>query len=46
MLAPKARWWTLHALKSDQIQVEPPQLLDLLGGYWDGWLPDGEVSLV
>ncbi|WP_139151362.1 hypothetical protein [Streptomyces sp. WMMB 322] len=46
MLGPGARWWTLHALESERIQVEPPQLLDLVDGYWEGWLPDGEVSLV
>jgi hypothetical protein len=46
MLGITARWWTVSELRSQRVAVEPPQLLDLADGYWDGWLPDGEVSLV
>jgi hypothetical protein len=27
------------------LRVEPRVLLDLIDGYWEGWLPDGLVSL-
>ncbi|WP_406400863.1 hypothetical protein OH805_17650 [Streptomyces sp. NBC_00879] len=46
MLGPNARWWTVSALGSERVAVEPPQLLDLVDGYREGWLPDGETSLV
>ncbi|MFF8843412.1 hypothetical protein ACF08N_11870 [Streptomyces sp. NPDC015127] len=46
MLGADARWWTVSGLRSAATPVEPPQLLDLVDGYWEGWLPDGEVSLV
>jgi ADP-ribose pyrophosphatase YjhB (NUDIX family) len=46
MLGPAARWWTISALSAERVRVMPPQLLDLVEGYWEGWLPDGEVSLV
>ncbi|MFD3500463.1 hypothetical protein [Streptomyces sp. NPDC058678] len=44
-LAPEAQWWTTTELRSAQVMVEPAELLDFMDGYWDGWLPDGEVSL-
>lgn len=44
-LAPEARWWTTAELRSAQALVEPAELLDFMDGYWDGWLPDGEISL-
>ncbi|MEV6961978.1 hypothetical protein AB0M97_22880 [Streptomyces sp. NPDC051207] len=40
-----ARWWTLDELHGKGVAVEPETLPLLLEGYWDGWLPDGEVSL-
>lgn len=46
MLGPAARWWTVPALEREQVPIDPPELLDLVDGYWNGWLPDGEVSLV
>ncbi|GGO98861.1 NUDIX hydrolase [Wenjunlia tyrosinilytica] len=46
MLGPEARWWAVSELRSERATVEPPQMLDLVDGYWEGWLPDGEVSLV
>lgn len=46
MLRPGARWWRVSALRAEQAAVEPAQMLDLVDGYWDGWLPDGETSLV
>ncbi|WP_406406585.1 hypothetical protein [Streptomyces sp. NBC_01643] len=46
MLGPGARWWEVSALRSEQAAVEPAQMLDLVDGYWEGWLPDGEISLV
>ncbi|MCZ1018935.1 hypothetical protein [Streptomyces noursei] len=27
------------------VPVEPEVLLDLIDGYWEGWLPDGVISL-
>jgi hypothetical protein len=44
-LGPTAVWWTREALRTDGASLQPPQLLDLLDGYWDCWQPDGEVSL-
>ncbi|MER5462871.1 hypothetical protein ABT010_19745 [Streptomyces sp. NPDC002668] len=46
MLGPDARWWAVAALRSEQVAVAPAQMLDLVDGYWEGRLPDGEVSLV
>jgi ADP-ribose pyrophosphatase YjhB (NUDIX family) len=40
-----ARCWTLDELHGRGVDVEPETLPLLLEGYWDGWLPDGEVSL-
>lgn len=40
-----ARWWTVAQLRAEGAGVEPFQLLDLMDGYWQGWLPDGEISL-
>ncbi|MFE2744280.1 hypothetical protein ACFXKX_07935 [Streptomyces scopuliridis] len=40
-----ARWWTVAQLRAEGAGVEPVQLLDLIDGYWEGWLPDGEISL-
>ncbi|MFE0739109.1 NUDIX domain-containing protein [Streptomyces sp. NPDC058855] len=44
-LAPEAQWWTTAELRSARVLVEPAELLDFMDGYWDGWLPDGEISL-
>ncbi|MFJ9865399.1 hypothetical protein [Streptomyces sp. NPDC101165] len=44
-LAPEARWWTTAELRTAQVFVEPAELLDFMDGYWDGWLPDGEIAL-
>ncbi|MGX1491465.1 hypothetical protein RKD41_003724 [Streptomyces tendae] len=32
-------------MRSERAPVEPAELLDFMDGYWDGWLPDGEISL-
>lgn len=45
LLAPGARWWTTAELRDGGTHVEPEVLLDLIDGYWEGWLPDGVVSL-
>ncbi|MFI7143096.1 hypothetical protein ACIBQ5_37020 [Streptomyces massasporeus] len=45
LLEGSARWWTLDELQTKGVSVEPEILPLLLQGYWDGWLPDGEVSL-
>lgn len=45
LLEAGARWWTLDELHGKGVAVEPQTLPLLLEGYWDGWLPDGEVSL-
>lgn len=44
-VGPEARWWSMAELRSAKALVEPVQLLDFMDGYWDGWLPDGEISL-
>ncbi|WP_037614859.1 hypothetical protein [Streptomyces aureus] len=43
--APEAEWWTTAELRRSGEQVEPAELLDFMDGYWEGWLPDGEISL-
>ncbi|MEU9333225.1 NUDIX domain-containing protein [Streptomyces sp. NPDC048290] len=43
--APDARWWTTAELRDGGARVEPEALLDLIDGYWEGWLPDGVISL-
>ncbi len=45
LLAPDARWWTTAELRNRSVRVEPDVLLDLIDGYWEGWLPDGVISL-
>ncbi|MEU0677921.1 hypothetical protein ABZ330_34580 [Streptomyces sp. NPDC006172] len=45
LVASGARWWTTAELRDAAVRVEPPVLLDLIDGYWEGWLPDGVVSL-
>ncbi|MGX1853066.1 NUDIX domain-containing protein [Streptomyces sp. NPDC055299] len=45
LLAPGARWWTTAELRNGGVSVEPEMLLDLIDGYWEGWLPDGVISL-
>lgn len=40
-----ARWWSLHELAQQHVVVEPASLPLFMDGYWDGWLPDGEISL-
>ncbi|MFF0110742.1 hypothetical protein [Streptomyces hirsutus] len=44
-LSPSTQWWTTAELRSARVPVEPVQLLDFMDGYWDGWLPDGEIPL-
>ncbi|MDL2077651.1 hypothetical protein QNN03_14520 [Streptomyces sp. GXMU-J15] len=44
-LSPGAQWWTTAELRSARAPVDPVQLLDFMDGYWDGWLPDGEIPL-
>lgn len=45
LLAPDARWWTTAELRDTGVRVEPEALLDLIDGYWEGWLPDGVIAL-
>lgn len=45
LLTPDARWWTTAELRDSGARVEPEVLLDLIDGYWEGWLPDGVISL-
>lgn len=44
-LGPGANWWNTADLRAQSVRVEPCQLLDLMDGYWGGWLPDGEITL-
>ncbi|QKV93742.1 hypothetical protein HUT19_19905 [Streptomyces sp. NA02950] len=46
ILGPAARWWAPTALRTGVVLVKPIQVIDLVDGYWEGWLPDGELSLV
>ncbi|WP_405728574.1 hypothetical protein OG607_26815 [Streptomyces sp. NBC_01537] len=40
-----ARWWTPVELRESGVRVAPPELPDVVDGYWDGWLPDGPLTL-
>lgn len=43
---PGAQWWPYEALCTQtDLLIEPPQILMLVDGYWNGWLPDNEVTL-
>ncbi|MFF3373512.1 hypothetical protein ACFYXF_11250 [Streptomyces sp. NPDC002680] len=44
-LAAGARWWSTAQLRAAGVPVEPGSLVLLIEGYWEGWLPDGEISL-
>lgn len=39
------RWWTPDQLRRDAVPVLPKELPDVVDGYWDGWLPDGPLTL-
>ncbi|WP_329176845.1 hypothetical protein [Streptomyces sp. NBC_01477] len=39
------RWWTPGQLRKAEVSVFPPELPEVVDGYWDGWLPDGPLSL-
>jgi ADP-ribose pyrophosphatase YjhB (NUDIX family) len=45
LLGTSARWWSTTQLRDAGVRVEPDTLPLLMDGYWEGWLPDGEVSL-
>lgn len=45
LMAPEARWWDTAALRRSGDAVEPETLPLFLDGYWEGWLPDGVISL-
>ncbi|TLQ46359.1 NUDIX hydrolase [Streptomyces marianii] len=45
LLHPDARWWTVAQIRASQTPLDPPPLIDLIDGYWDGWLPDGPITL-
>lgn len=45
LLGAGARWWSTAQLRDAGARVEPDTLPLLMDGYWEGWLPDGEVSL-
>jgi hypothetical protein len=45
LLGRQAKWWTLHELGRQRVNVEPASLPLFMDGYWEGWLPDEEVSL-
>jgi hypothetical protein len=40
-----ARWWTPGELRESGVPVAPPELANVVDGYWDGWLPDGPLTL-
>lgn len=40
-----ARWWTPGELRESGVPVVPPELADVVDGYWEGWLPDGPLTL-
>jgi hypothetical protein len=39
------RWWTAEQLRSVEADVFPPELPNVVDGYWEGWLPDGPITL-
>ncbi|MGW6604264.1 hypothetical protein [Streptomyces sp. NPDC055036] len=41
----RARWWTPDQLRECAAPVQPAELPDIVDGYWDGWLPDGPLTL-
>ncbi|MEV5784295.1 hypothetical protein AB0L42_25275 [Streptomyces sp. NPDC052287] len=45
LLGTGARWWSTAQLRYAGVRVEPDTLPLFMDGYWEGWLPDGEVSL-
>ncbi|MFJ5305199.1 hypothetical protein [Streptomyces sp. NPDC088350] len=45
VLGTGARWWSTAELRDAGVWVEPDTLPLLMDGYWEGWLPDGEISL-
>lgn len=45
LMDPGARWWSTAELRDSGVAVEPETLPLLIDGYWEGWLPDGVVSL-
>lgn len=40
-----ARWWTSEQLRKAGVTVFPPELPEVVEGYWDGWLPDGPLTM-
>lgn len=44
-LGTAAQWWTTAQLRAERLLVEPVALADFIDGYWEGWLPDGEIAL-
>lgn len=41
----RSRWWPLAALRQYPGLTSPLDLHLIVEGYWDGWLPDGPLSL-
>ncbi|MFD7224496.1 hypothetical protein ACFV9P_26320 [Streptomyces sp. NPDC059892] len=41
----RARWWTPDQLRECAAPIQPAELPDIVDGYWDGWLPDGPLTL-
>lgn len=39
------RWWTPEQLRSAEAGVLPPELPNIVDGYWEGWIPDGPITL-
>lgn len=39
------RWWSPAELRRDAVRVLPSELPDVVDGYWEGWLPDGPLTL-
>lgn len=41
----RSRWFSHEELTQRQGAMHPPELPSVIDGYWDGWLPDGPLTL-
>ncbi|SFX45708.1 hypothetical protein SAMN02787144_1003167 [Streptomyces atratus] len=41
----QVRWWNLGQVRQSHRPTHPTELADIVEGYWDGWLPDGPLTV-
>ncbi|MFD7417524.1 hypothetical protein ACFVZ3_39810 [Kitasatospora purpeofusca] len=39
------RWWPLERLRGCLWPTVPSELAEIVEGYWDGWIPDGPLTV-